>query len=215
MRKIVLQILYALILRPWLKIIIGVRFANRETFRDIDQFIVVANHNSHFDTISILAALPPDKLTKTHAVAAADYFGKTSFGVLLMKFFFNAILIKRNSPSAINTMDESLKQGESLIMFPEGTRGRAGVITDFKKGIAMLLHRNPDIPFVPVYLDGFGRVLPKDKFLVIPLICKVRFGGHIKPESDDIDEITEEVKDGILNLRENDQRDRNRFKYEY
>ena len=211
MRSLVVRTLYLLIFRPILTLFIGVKFVNKEIFKDLDQFIIVANHNSHFDTVAILAALPKSKLKKAHTIAAVEYFGKSSFSKGLMKMFFNAILIKRDSPRALILMNEQLKMGKSLILFPEGSRGRPGVISDFKKGIAVLLQRNPSIPFIPVYLDGFGRVLPKDSFLPVPLICKVRFGDPINPESDDIDEIMSSVKEGILSLKEKDQRDRNVF----
>jgi len=211
MRSFIVRTLYLLLFRPLLTLFIGVRFANREIFKNLDQFIIVANHNSHFDTVAILAALPKRKLQKTHTVAALGYFGKSFFSRGLMKLFFNAILIKRDSARALIEMDGLLKAGKSLILFPEGSRGRPGVITDFKKGIAALLQRNPTIPFIPVYLDGFGRVLPKDSYLPIPLVCKVRFGGPILPETNDIDEILKSVKEGILSLKEKDQRDRNVF----
>lgn len=218
MKKIFIRLFYLFIVRPWLTLFIGVRFENRETFDNINQFIVVANHNSHFDTVSIMAALPGNNLIKTYAVAASDYFGKTKSRRMLMNLFFHSIFIKRErekgEPSAIEILDEYLKKGKSLILFPEGTRGQPGVIEDFKKGIAILLHKNPDIPFVPVYLDGFGRVLPKDRSLIIPLICKVRFGVPIKIVSDDIDSTLDVVKEAIMELKKKDERDRNQFLYD-
>ena len=218
MRTLFIRLFYALLVRPWLTLLIGVRFENKETFHDINQFIVVANHNSHFDTVSIMAALPGNKLKKTRAVAAADYFGKTSLTGAAMSLFFNAILIRRQKvegePSAIEQLDQHLKNGSSLILFPEGSRGNPGVMTDFKKGIGILLKNNPNVPFIPVYLDGFGRVLPKDKTLIIPLICKVRFGTPVYPKSENVDDTLEEVKEAIMELRNEDERDRNKFEYD-
>ena len=218
MKQIFVQLFYTLLVRPWLTLIIGVWFQNRDTFKNAKQFIVVANHNSHFDTVSIMAALPPSKLKNTKAVAAADYFGKTSFTGWLMSLFFNAILIKRKreegEPSTIDLLDKHLKSGKSLILFPEGSRGKPGVITDFKAGIGILLKKNPHIPFIPVYLDGFGRVLPKDSWLIIPLICKVRFGDPIKTDSDNVDAVLEKVKEEIVALKAKDERDRNQFYFQ-
>ena len=217
MKDLLLYLFYQLIVRPWLTLIIGVRFSNRQVFDNVRQFIVVANHNSHFDMVSIMAALPWRKLKNTRGVAAADYFGKTSFSARLMNFFFHAILIERHrkegAPSAIEILDRHLKEGRSLVLFPEGTRGQAGVIADFKKGVAILLKDNPGIPFIPVYLDGFGRVLPKDKWLIIPLVCKVRFGEPVYPAGQDVDEILEKVRDAIFKLKDKDERDRNVFDY--
>ncbi|MEZ4921484.1 MAG: lysophospholipid acyltransferase family protein [Saprospiraceae bacterium] len=206
---------YTFIVRPWLRLIIGVRFEHQEAFQEVNQFIAVANHNSHFDTVSIMAALPSKKRRRTRAVAALDYFGKSRLTQLAMNLFFNSVLIKRKrnegEVSPIDLLDEQLKNGDSLILFPEGTRGQPGVIADFKKGIAILLQRNPNIPFIPVYLDGFGRVLPKDSWLILPLVCKVRFGRPMHGSTDDIDVLLDEVKEAILGLRKKDERDRNQF----
>ncbi|MEL6674526.1 MAG: lysophospholipid acyltransferase family protein [Bacteroidota bacterium] len=218
MKQLFIQIFYFLIVRPWLSLIIGVRFENKAVLNEARRYIIVANHNSHFDMVSILAAVPIRKLKHTYAVAAADYFTKTPFRDWGMRTFFNAILIRRQKeagqPSAIEQLDGHLKDGRSLIMFPEGSRGEPGVMADFKKGVAILLKNHPSIPFVPVYLDGFGRVLPKNSNLIVPLVCKVRFGKPIYPETEDIDEILEQVKTAILDLREKDERDRNRFRFD-
>lgn len=218
MKKIFLILFYSLIVRPWLKVIIGVSFYNRKTFDSLDQYIIVANHNSHFDTVSILAALPIDKIANTHPVAAMDYFGKTSLTAGAVRLFVNTLLIRRKKEdggaSPIDAIDGLLKNGKSIIIFPEGSRGKPGVIEDFKKGIAILLQKNPSIPFVPVYLDGFGRVLPKDQKLIIPLNCKVRFGEPIWSEKKDIDTILSDVKEAIMGLKTKDERDGNKFDIE-
>ena len=180
MKNIFVSFIYTILVRPWLTFIIGVSFHNIKPLKDANQFIIVANHNSHFDTVSIMAALPSNKRKNTCAVASGDYFGKSPFTVTLMKLFFNAILItKKTKPghlSNLELLDQRIKEGKSLIMYPEGSRGNPGTISSFKKGIAKLLKENPSVPFIPVYLDGFGRVLPKNKILIVPLICKVRFG---------------------------------------
>ena len=62
MKDLLLYLFYQLIVRPWLTLIIGVRFSNRQVFDNVRQFIVVANHSSHFDMVSIMAALPWRKL---------------------------------------------------------------------------------------------------------------------------------------------------------
>ena len=109
--------------------------------------------------------------------------------------------------------DQRIKEGKSLIMFPEGSRGNPGTISSFKKGIAKLLKENPSVPFIPVYLDGFGRVLPKNKILIVPLICKVRFGSPLFATTNDTRTTLEEVKKEILNLKKKNERDRNQFEF--
>lgn len=209
------RILYLILIRPWLRHFIGVKFENREALKVDKQYIIVANHNSHFDSVAIVAALPNHKFQKTRTVAAGDYFGKYSLTRGLMKFFFHAILINReqkpNEPSALDVLDAELKKGYSLILFPEGTRGTTGVMQDFRMGVAVLLKNNPDIPFIPVYLDGFGKVLPKNKYLIVPLVCKVRFGEPIYPNKGDVNEILENVREAVLDLKNQDERNNNHF----
>ena len=95
MRKLFVTFIYTILVRPWLTFFIGVSFHNVKHLRDAEQFIIVANHNSHFDTVSIMAALPSKLRKNTCAVASGDYFGKSSLTVSLMKLFFNAILITK------------------------------------------------------------------------------------------------------------------------
>lgn len=216
MKKLSIRIFYFLIVRPALRFIVGVRFENKEVFEEEEQFIIVANHNSHFDALSLLAALPAKHLVNTHAVAAADYFGKSRISRIAMNIIFNAIFINRvraeGEPSAIEILDGYLKSGKSLILFPEGSRGKAGVLADFKKGIAILLKRNPHIHFIPAYLNGFGRVLPKDSSVILPMISKVRFGEAQILEVKDIEASLDKVKEAILSLKPEDERDMNRFR---
>ena len=105
--------------------IIGVRYVNKSVFDDIDRCIIVANHNSHFDIVSIMTALPYRIRKRTSAVATIDYFGKSSMSVKAMRFFFNAILINRNrkegEPAALDILATKIEKGQNIIIFPEGT----------------------------------------------------------------------------------------------
>ncbi|MBT8327469.1 MAG: 1-acyl-sn-glycerol-3-phosphate acyltransferase [Bacteroidia bacterium] len=219
MKKIVLLILYKVFVNPWLRYIIGVRFENRQALKKHKQFIIIANHNSHFDTVAILASLDIKNLINTSPAAAIDYFGKNRLSRFLTTNLLNTILIFRQKvegkPGAIEQLDSHLKLGKSLLLFPEGTRGTAGEISDFKSGIAVLLKKNPGLPFIPVYLIGFGRVLPKDGNIIVPLNCLVRYGEPIVPNSNlSIDEILELTKTAVLSLRESDDREHNKFAFD-
>ncbi|GAB5417075.1 MAG: lysophospholipid acyltransferase family protein [Crocinitomicaceae bacterium] len=211
---------YRLIVRPWLTVFIGVKYVNRDVFKGKDQFILVANHNSHFDVVSIIAGMPGDKIKNLKTLVAGDYFGRTNVARSLTDFFFNAIMIYRDrkdeNVSGVEVLDQVLKNGDSLVLFPEGSRGKPGVIAEFKSGIAILLKNNPDIPFIPVYLDGFGRVLPKDKTIILPMECKVRFGKPIYiDKSKEMEDILDDVKNAILGLKIPEETDRNQFTFQH
>lgn len=219
MKNILIHLFYTLLVRPLLTLIIGVRFENTEVLSKTKQFIIVGNHNSHLDAVSIRSVLPAYQKKNTYTIAAKDYFGTSSMSCKAMTWFLNAVLIRRervpHEPSAIEILDDCLKKGKSLILFPEGSRGQAGVITEFKKGIAVLLKRHPNLHFIPTYINGFGRILPKDSNLCLPLPCKIRFGEPMKSESQDIDDILQQVRTAILDLKPAEEREMNRFQADF
>ena len=75
---------------------------------------------------------------------------------------------------------EALNSGQSLILFPEGTRGTEASPGPFKSGLYHLAQHNADVELVPVYLENLHRSLPKGTVFPIPLICTVRFGAPLK-----------------------------------
>lgn len=195
-------------MKNFLRIVFGVSYKNDSELKKHDQFIIVANHNSHMDTVSILSALPINKLTKVYPVAAGDYFGRNKLTTFLATYFINALLIARNkSEKRINPleiMDSFLKKGSSLLVFPEGSRGEAEQMQDFKHGASILLKKNPTIPFIPVFLKGMGKALPKGDPFLIPTQCQVNIGRPVFIENiaeKEIPEITEIIKNKILELQ--------------
>ena len=76
-------------------------------------------------------------------------------------FFMNGIAIERNPPKGSDPLApivESLRSGESLVFFPEGSRGEAGVVAPFRTGIGRLARSLPGLLIVPVYLSGPERI---------------------------------------------------------
>jgi 1-acyl-sn-glycerol-3-phosphate acyltransferase len=92
----------------------------------------------------------------------------------------HAILIDRKGTVAPNVateqMGEVLERGESIILFPEGTRGDGSELAPFKSGLFYLASRCPTAEMVPVYLENLSRILPKGEVLPVPLLGSVSFG---------------------------------------
>ena len=86
-----------------------------------------------------------------------------------------------NTPASdpLEPLLKVLADGESLILFPEGTRGHGALPGPFKSGLYRLAQAMPSVELVPVYLENLHRSLPRGAFLPIPLTCTVRFGAPL------------------------------------
>ena len=147
------------------------------------QRIYFANHTSHIDTVAIWSALTPDLRAKTRTAAAADYWGSSALKRTIALKALNAVLIdrKRTDPQAdpLGPLHDVLDAGQSVIIFPEGTRQPQPLPGAFKSGLYHLAQRFPDVELIPVYLDNLHRSMPKGTYLPVPLICTVRFGAPL------------------------------------
>jgi len=147
------------------------------------QAIYFANHSSHMDTIALWSALPSAQRAQTRPVAAKDYWGKPGLRNVIARNALNAVLVERATKSAgasiIRPLTEALKQGSSLIIFPEGTRRAERLPGPFKGGLHLLARMFPDVELVPVYLENLHRSLPKGFLMPVPMICTVRFGAPL------------------------------------
>lgn len=210
MHRLLLRLLYSVIGRTFLKLIVGVRFGAARSLIEVPQFIIVANHNSHLDTMTLLAAMPARIVHRVRPVAAADHFGKKRWQAWATRMFVNGLLIPRkrdpmntkNDP--INRMVAALDAGDSLILFPEGTRGEPEVLQRFKKGIGLVLSQRPHVPYVPAYMKGLGSALPKGDGLILPHPGDLRIGKPTMVNSSEPEAITDQVERDVLALAELD-----------
>jgi 1-acyl-sn-glycerol-3-phosphate acyltransferase len=154
------------------------------------QRIYFANHNSHGDFVLIWTVLPRDLRRRTRPVAGADYWQTSRLKSFIGRDVFNAVLIDRNpetrAADPVMQMGNALATGDSLILFPEGTRNTGtDRLLPFKSGLFHLAAQNPDIDMVPVWIANLNRVMPKGAHVPIPLICTVTFGAAMRLEGED------------------------------
>jgi 1-acyl-sn-glycerol-3-phosphate acyltransferase len=146
------------------------------------QRIYFANHTSHIDTLALWSALPRELRCRTRPIAARDYWGKGIKRYIAIRGF-HAVLIDRARENAevdpLEPLRASLREGDSLIIFPEGTRGNSAVPARFRSGLYRLAGEFPSVELIPVYLDNLHRSLPKGASLPVPMVCTVRFGAPL------------------------------------
>ena len=173
------------------------------------QRIYFANHTSHIDTVAIWAALPTDLQKTTHPVAAFDYWGKSKWKHYIVTRGLNAIFIKRakedrTEDDPLQPLYDTLTAGDSLIIFPEGTRNKEDLPLPFKSGIYHLALRHPDVELIPVYLENLNRIMPKGEFWPVPLVCTARFGKPIQLlENEDKDAFLARARQAVIDSRAN------------
>ena len=148
------------------------------------QRIFFANHASHGDFVLLWASLPPWLRRHTRPVAGADYWNKSALRRFIGGRVFRAVLIdrerKEESPDPIEQMVAALANGDSLIIFPEGTRNTTdAVLLPFKSGLFHLAAKYPRAELVPVWINNLARVMPKGQLVPIPLLCTVTFGASM------------------------------------
>jgi len=150
--------------------------------------IYYANHTSHFDALALWSALPNRLRATTRPVAAKDYWS-TGLRAWVATNGFNALFIDRNADRSagdpLAPLGEALQRGESLIIFPEGTRRAQALPSPFKSGLFHLATRFANAELVPVYLDNLYRSMPKGTFLPVPLTCSVRFGKPLERRAEE------------------------------
>jgi 1-acyl-sn-glycerol-3-phosphate acyltransferase len=80
---------------------------------------------------------------------------------------------------------EALRHGDSLVIFPEGTRGHAAEPASFKSGLYALAQAFPDVQLIPAWIDNVQRVMPKGEVVPVPILCTVTFGAPIALQPDE------------------------------
>ena len=148
-----------------------------------EQRIYFANHQSHLDWVLIWAALPRELRAVTRPIAAKDYWTSGRFKHWLTREVFNAVYVNRqrsDDQDPLEPLQAALANGDSLVIFPEGTRSSKGVPQAFKSGLYHLARQFPQVQLIPAWVDNVQRVMPKGEVVPVPILCTVTFGAPLQ-----------------------------------
>ncbi|MCW5211813.1 1-acyl-sn-glycerol-3-phosphate acyltransferase [Desulfobulbus sp. TB] len=178
---------FGILVKPMVLLLLGLHLVNRKALPLNGPAVIAANHNSHLDTLVLMSLFPLSSIHQVRPVAAADYFLRNR---MLAWFSLNIIGIiplkrqgSRNMDKLFARCHQALDQGEILIIFPEGTRGRPEQLGKLKKGLFYLLKDRQDTAITPVVMRGLGQALPRGEALFVPFNCDVIIGEQLPPQN--------------------------------
>lgn len=171
-----------------------------------EQRIYFANHQSHLDWVLIWAALPEELRAATRPIAARDYWTATPLRHWITREIFNAIYVSRqrsDDQDPLEPLLAALANGDSLVIFPEGTRSNKGDPQPFKSGLFHLAQRHPGVHLIPAWIDNVQRVMPKGEVVPVPILCTVTFGRPVQLEpGEDRRAFLERARAAVMALRD-------------
>lgn len=184
MDRLIKVLFFALLVKPVVLLLLGLNIRGRNNLPESGPAIVIANHNSHLDTLVLLSLFPLSLIHKVRPVAAADYFlGNGGFLAWVALKCIGIIPLDRSGGADREVLfsgcTQALANGDILVLFPEGSRGKPEQMSRLKKGVYYLIKERADIPVVPTMLHGLGRALPRGEALLVPFNCDVVIGENL------------------------------------
>lgn len=178
---------FALLVRPLVWLVLGVNLRGGERLPRRGPAVIVANHNSHLDTLVLMSLVPLSRLHRVRPVAAADYFLRDRLRAWLSLRIIGILPLERDRDGVRDPLapaQQALERGDILLLFPEGSRGDPERPARLKPGVAHLARRLPETPLVPVHLEGLGKALPRGEGLLVPFICDIWVGEALHWQGD-------------------------------
>ena len=203
--RVVRETFQRFVLEPLMSYYTRRRVSGRERFDGLDAPLVfVANHCSHLDTPTILRALPWKWRHRTAVAAAADYFYRDRRIASLVSLLFNTVPVQRKGGGGdgeLAHIDKLLDDRWNLLLFPEGTRSRAGRLKRLRSGAAVLAARHGST-IMPIHVTGTGAVMPpgqlwpRRKLWRRRYPVQIAFGDPIRPvDGETARDVTRRVED--------------------
>jgi len=142
-----------------------VRVIGKENVLTQKPQIYMANHQSDFDILIVLAYIPG----QFRWIAKKELFKVPVFGSAIRKAGYIEI-DRQNHEKAMISLDQAarkIREGKSVMSFPEGTRSKDGTVKPFKQGMFHLAIKS-GVPIVPISIIGAGDIMPKRSLFIKP-----------------------------------------------
>ena len=182
----VIRVLWAIVLKGWflhLYIYLRTYGSFHSLYKKYPKLLIISNHTSHLDAISIAGSIPFRYWKDLYIAAAQDYFFSNPLFTFFSQHCLGAIPIKREKGSreTIRLIQILLNKLDRiwLIIFPEGTRSKDGSIQAFKKGIAIFSNENR-VPILFLYIRGGYQLWPKGRWFARPGLLSIHVGPVIE-----------------------------------
>jgi 1-acyl-sn-glycerol-3-phosphate acyltransferase len=152
-------------------------------------YIYMPNHQSNADIPLLLGRLP----VQFRWLAKAELFKIPVFGRAMRGVGYISI-DRSNRKSAFESLAKAaatIRNGTSVLIFPEGTRSRHGSILPFKKG-GFVLAVDSGVPIVPIIIKGTRNIVPKGHFLIraapvsMEILDPVETAGYTRKTKDEL-----------------------------
>ncbi|MDB5413088.1 MAG: 1-acyl-sn-glycerol-3-phosphate acyltransferase [Rubritepida sp.] len=164
--------------RLYLRLAHRLEVVGRENLPAAPPYVLIANHSSHLDALT-LAALPRGEAARgVRALAAGDVFFGSGRTTAFAAYAINALPVWRGRMKRgdLATLRQRLvEDGLVYIIFPEGTRSRTGEMGEFQAGLAMLVG-GTGVPVVPCHVSGAFEAWPAARRFPRPGRVRVRIG---------------------------------------
>ena len=148
--------------RSYLSLCHRLSIYGRENLPRSPHYVLVANHCSHLDAVSMASAVPWRHRDRVFPIAAGDLFFETPARAFISALGLNALPMWRQhcGRHALGDLRARLLEEDCIyVLFPEGSRSRDGRMARFKPGLGMLV-AGTDVPVVPCHLAGTFNALP-------------------------------------------------------
>ncbi|HHG75642.1 MAG TPA: long-chain fatty acid--CoA ligase, partial [Persephonella sp.] len=183
------------VIKPVFKIYFSLEVEGQENIPD-PPFIMAPNHQSLLDGFLLISAVPDKKLEDLYFLAEEIYFPEGIRKKIGKIFHVLTVNINKDLKGSLLKTASLLKEGKSVVIFPEGARTRDGNLLPFKKAFG-ILSKQLNIPVVPVVIKGAFEAFPIGSKLPKPHRIKIKFLKPIYPEKKDLNQIVAETYEEI------------------